>query len=62
MIRKQKEEALRDHEKRLFEACNAAAKTEFFTANVSPSDAVRDQLERDRGTVRWCGVVCCGVV
>ena len=60
MIRRQEEEALRDHERRLFEACNAAAKTEFFTASVSPSDAERDQLERERGRMQGC-VLCCVV-
>lgn len=49
--KRQEEEALRMHEKRLFDAANAAAEYPFFKENVLAEDAERDRLERERGQI-----------
>jgi hypothetical protein len=49
--KRQEEEALRRHEKRLFDAANAAAEYPFFKENVLAEDAERDRLERERGEI-----------
>ena len=51
LIKRQEEEAMRNHEKRLVHACNLAAETEFFKSNVSAKDAETDKLDRERGSV-----------
>ena len=66
--KRQEEEALMLHEKRLFDAANAAAEYHFFKQNVLAEDLERDRLEREKGEIiddkcsLFCALTCCAVL
>ena len=44
-----REEALMEHEKRLFDSANAAAESEFFRQSILAQDLERDRIAREKG-------------
>jgi hypothetical protein len=58
MEKRQIDEALMEHEKRLFDSANAAAESEFFRQSILAQDLERDRIAREKGR---CYVLSCVV-